>query len=63
MDTSSASDGDLRKDHLPVILYQSHLKEMGSRLELARRQGQEAAERKKLSEINVLKSELGQKSR
>lgn len=66
MNATSASDGELKKDPVSAsatILYQSHLKEIGSRLELARKQGQEAAERKKLSEINVLKSELGQKSR
>ena len=63
LDTSYLSDGDLRRDHLPASLYHSHFKEMGSRLELARKQGQETAELKKLGEIKVLKNELGQKSR
>ena len=44
-------------------LYRAHLKEMGSRLEQARKQGQEAAELKKSGEISVLKEELGSKSR
>ena len=36
---------------------------MGSRLESARRQGQQAAEIKKDGEISVLRSELGSRSR
>lgn len=42
-------------------LYRAHLREMGSRLEQARRQGQEAAELKKSGEISVLREELGSK--
>lgn len=44
-------------------LYRAHLQEMGSRLEHARRLGQESAELKKSGEISVLKEELGSKSR
>ncbi len=44
-------------------LYRAHLQEMGSRLEQARRLGQESAELKKSGEISVLKEELGSKSR
>ena len=44
-------------------LYRAHLREMGSRLEQARRQGQEVAELKKSGEISVLKEELGSKFR
>ena len=36
---------------------------MGSRLEQARRHGQEIAERKNSGEINVLREELGSKSK
>ena len=53
----------MRRDRLSGIFYHSHLKEMGTRLEQARKQGQEAAELKKMGEIKVLKSELGQKSK
>lgn len=44
-------------------LYRAHLKEMGPRLEQARRQGQEVAELKKSGEISVLREELGSKSK
>ena len=44
-------------------LYRAHLREMGSRLEQARRQGQEVAELKKSGEISVLQEELGSKFR
>ena len=44
-------------------LYRAHLKEMGARLEQARKQGQESAELKKSGEISVLRKELGSKSR
>lgn len=58
VDTSSF--GDISRDPLAGLF---SLKEVGGRLELARKQGQEAAEQKKLSEIKALRSELGHKSR
>ena len=50
----------LREDN---ALYRAQVREMGSRLEHARRQGQELAERKTSGEISVLRQELGSKSR
>ena len=49
------------RDH--NALYRAQVKEMGSRLEQARRQGQEIAERKSSGEISVLREELGYKSK
>ena len=44
--------------------YQTQLvQEMGSQLQRARREGEEAAERKSSGEISVLKSQLGSKSK
>ena len=49
------------RDH--NALYRAQVREMGSRLEQARRQGQEIAERKNSGEISVLREELGSKSK
>ena len=44
--------------------YQAQLvQEMGSQLQRARREGEEAAERKSSGEISVLRSQLGSKSK
>ena len=49
------------RDH--NALYRAQVREMGSRLEQARKHGQEIAERKNSGEISVLREELGSKSK